>query len=49
MAIPDRKYQRHLSDNVIKLVTDFYHEDDISRIMAGMKDTKCVKEGNKKS
>ena len=48
MSVPDRKYQRHLPDNIQKLVTSFYQEDDISRILAGMKDTKSVKENGRR-
>ena len=48
MSFPDRKYQRNLPDDVIQIVKQFYEEDDISRIMPGMKDTKSVREGDKK-
>lgn len=48
MSVPDRKYQHNIPDSVVKLVTDFYIEDDISRLMPGMKDTKSVREGGKR-
>lgn len=48
MSSPDRNYQRNLPDDVVKLVKRFYEEDDISRVMPGMKDVKSIKEGGKK-
>ncbi|PSN43647.1 hypothetical protein C0J52_16667 [Blattella germanica] len=48
MSVPDRKYERHLPENTQQLIKNFYQEDDISRIIAGMKDTKSVKEGDRK-
>ena len=48
MSVPETKYQRHISDDIKKIVGDFYLEDDISRVLAGMKDTKSVKEGGKR-
>ena len=48
MSVPDRNYQRNLPDDVSKLVKEFYEEDDISRVMPGMKDVKSVMEGGQK-
>ena len=48
MSVPDRKYRRNIPDDTVKLVRSFYEDDEISRIMAGMKDTKSVKEGHTK-
>ena len=47
MSVPETKYQRHVSDDIKQIVGDFYLED-ISRILAGMKDIKSVKEGSKR-
>ncbi|KAJ4440536.1 hypothetical protein ANN_08677 [Periplaneta americana] len=44
MSVPDKKYQRHILEETVTLVHNFYLEDDISRILAGIKDTKSVKE-----
>lgn len=44
MSIPDRKYQRHLPQEIQDLIISFFEEDDICRVMPGMKDTKTVKE-----
>lgn len=34
-----------LSDDTVRLIQDFYHEDDISRVMPGAKDFVSVREG----
>lgn len=48
MSFPDKKYQHNISDDIVKIVKDFYEDDDVSRMMPGMKDTKSFREGGVK-
>lgn len=43
LAIPDPKKGKTLSENTIKLVTDFYQNDESSRVLPGAKDKVSVK------
>lgn len=49
MSVPERKYQRHLPNDLVNLVKGFYQDDDIRRSMTDIiKDTKFAREDNKR-
>jgi hypothetical protein len=43
LAIPDPKKGKTLSENTVKLVTDFYENDENSRVLPGTKDRVSIK------